>query len=297
MQYKLKDIKKLIHTLSGVFDEVRLVTPNDCQVVELEEDTEGKHQEKCYRRWDKEERCENCTSLRACNNEQEFNKFEVNNHLYYVISKPLKLYMEDGSLCYCALEIIEQNYDDILMETFGRDRFIKEVVNCQNNVYKDPLTKVYNRRYFEEGLFWYRYNPNEQIRMAFIVADIKEFKQINDNYGHVVGDEVLLKAAQLMKSCCIEPSQVVIRMGGDEFLIVLPGCQEAEVLGRMNQIREQFDKSLIYDNSKEQGAIINLGYAYSSAFDGSKEAINKMYREADEKMYLDKKNTSLMMDF
>lgn len=290
MQYQLKDIKKLIHTLAGIFDEARLVIPNDCQVVELGQDMKEGHQEKCYKRWNREERCENCISLKACNKKQEFSKFEADSHLYYVISKPLEVCMEDGSLCYCALEIIQQNCDDVLIEVFGRDRFIQEIIACQSNIYKDPLTKVYNRRYFEEGLFWYRYNKQDKVQMAFIVADIKEFKKINDNYGHLVGDNVLLKAAQLMKTCCVEPSQVIVRMGGDEFLIILPDCQEKEVRRMMNQIKEQFNRSLVYDNLKHQAAIINLGYAYSPLFDGSKDTINRMYQEADEKMYLDKKH-------
>ena len=105
---------------------------------------------------------------------------------------------------------------------------------------KDPLTGAYNRRfllkYLESSMVSAR---NDNKNMAIVMFDIDKFKRINDDYGHLVGDEVIKAlATTLMKSC--RDYDIVSRYGGEEFVLVMPGASEDVAVARANQIREAF---------------------------------------------------------
>lgn len=107
---------------------------------------------------------------------------------------------------------------------------------------KDPLTGAYNRRflikYLESGIA----SANEQKRnMAVVMFDIDKFKRINDDYGHLVGDEVIKALAQTLMTSCRD-YDIVSRYGGEEFVLVMPGATEETALMRAEQIREAFSK-------------------------------------------------------
>lgn len=107
---------------------------------------------------------------------------------------------------------------------------------------KDPLTGAYNRRflikYLESGIA----SANEQRRnMAVVMFDIDKFKRINDDYGHLVGDEVIKALAQTLMTSCRD-YDIVSRYGGEEFVLVMPGATEETALMRAEQIREAFSK-------------------------------------------------------
>jgi PAS domain S-box-containing protein len=84
--------------------------------------------------------------------------------------------------------------------------------------YHDQLTGIYNRRYFEEVL--QKTDTQENLPISIIMADVNGLKLTNDIFGHTAGDELLMKAAQIMKDHCREEDQVA-RIGGDEFVIIL----------------------------------------------------------------------------
>ncbi len=103
----------------------------------------------------------------------------------------------------------------------------------------DPLTGVYNHRYFHERL-------RQQLAvvsrsrnpMALMLMDIDDFKKINDVYGHAVGDEVLADLAQILTRT-VRASDVVCRVGGEEFAIIMPACDAADAMGlgtRLNDV-------------------------------------------------------------
>jgi diguanylate cyclase (GGDEF)-like protein/PAS domain S-box-containing protein len=85
--------------------------------------------------------------------------------------------------------------------------------------FHDKLTSLYNRAYFEEELK--RLNTQRQLPLSIIFCDVNGLKEMNDNYGYERGDELLRKVAQILKNC-FRNEDVVVRWGGDEFIIVLP---------------------------------------------------------------------------
>jgi len=85
--------------------------------------------------------------------------------------------------------------------------------------FHDKLTGLYNRAYFEEELK--RLNTQRQLPITIIFCDVNGLKEMNDNYGYNMGDKLLRKVAEILKSC-FRSEDVVVRWGGDEFIIVLP---------------------------------------------------------------------------
>ena len=113
--------------------------------------------------------------------------------------------------------------DETTEQRAAQDQKLKE------ELYKDPLTGAYNRRYYEEVI-------RKSIGPAGIaLMDVDDFKICNDTYGHHAGDVALKAAANAIRSC-IRSSDLLIRYGGDEFLLVLPGIPSDILQGKLEQI-------------------------------------------------------------
>ena len=148
------------------------------------------------------------------------------------------------------------------------NKIIKELNICCE---KDALTGIGNRTSF------YKIIDNlEKINsgVTVLVCDIDGLKAINDQYGHFIGDKIIRQAANLLESCCPELSYL-FRMGGDEFLILIP-----EILTK-DQC-EQIVSKIHWECSKNDKLKLSLGIANSK--DKQYELID-VIREADEKMY------------
>ena len=137
--------------------------------------------------------------------------------------------------------------------------------------YKDSLTNLNNRRSLESISDY----------DCLILGDIDHFKIINDTYGHIVGDEVLVEISSVFKHF-VRETDYVCRWGGEEFLIFLKNCDDEDAYGKANLLREK-----IMELSDEFGFEITMSFGISNLSDNTlADAINN----ADEAMYESKHN-------
>lgn len=192
-------------------------------------------------------------------------------------------------------------FTTILMNTFAAASLLGFLTKTLFNMYKaenklvvdsiaeikrlstiDPLTNVYNRRY----MYTYLTEQLESTKktgapLSVVLFDIDKFKLLNDNYGHLVGDEVLKAFSHILKNAC-RPGEIVARYGGEEFLMVLPGLDNDAAYKRANEIRECLEQSYLSPElPKDKPVTISGGVSTYS--DGLNE--EKMVSIADENLY------------
>jgi diguanylate cyclase (GGDEF)-like protein len=154
-------------------------------------------------------------------------------------------------------------------------------------VYIDSLTLVYNRRYFEETLTTqFALSQRNSSDLALMMLDIDCFKQYNDTEGHLAGDEVLRKIAQVVKSCSQRPTDVVARYGGEEFGIILPNTSIDGATSVANKILSSLKTLNIYHpDSVEPYVTASIGIAITPKLDTV-----SLIDAADKQLYIAKAN-------
>ena len=141
-----------------------------------------------------------------------------------------KLHQQEAALAAANQKLKQLTEDQKVSEDeTARQRAAREQ-QFRDELYRDPLTGIYNRRYYEEV-----------VRKAIgpegvALLDVDDFKICNDTYGHYAGDMALKTAAKAIQSC-IRESDLLIRYGGDEFLLVLPGIPGDFLQTKLEQIR------------------------------------------------------------
>lgn len=154
-----------------------------------------------------------------------------------------------------------------------------ELKRYQEFAVRDSLTGVYNRCFFEERVKHTIFNLlKNEVPMVIAMADIDNFKNINDNYSHLVGDEVLKKVGETLRSS-LRAGDIVIRYGGDEFLIFLVDCD----INLASKIIERV-KASVSKLSNEFGFPVSLSIGLAEAKEASPEALERLIEIADKRM-------------
>jgi diguanylate cyclase (GGDEF)-like protein len=152
---------------------------------------------------------------------------------------------------------------------------------------RDPLTSLWNRNAMLEILGReLKRAERESSSISLLMADLDSFKQINDTLGHAAGDAVLQEAARRI-TCCVRPYDSVCRYGGEEFLIVLPGCDLADATLRAEQIRATMAATPFQIAESNINLTVLLLVAASSGPDGFDATL--LTHEADDALYTAKR--------
>ncbi|NQT28808.1 MAG: sensor domain-containing diguanylate cyclase, partial [Candidatus Omnitrophica bacterium] len=132
--------------------------------------------------------------------------------------------------------------------------------SAQELAIKDSLTTLYLREYFfnrlEEELNQAR---NKGRKVGVIMLDIDDFKKINDNYGHIVGDFVLKKLAKILISIAGGTGNLISRFGGEEFIISIPECSKKELLRKGEEIRRGIEEAELIFRREKINFTVSLG--------------------------------------
>ncbi|WP_461205105.1 sensor domain-containing diguanylate cyclase [Clostridium sp. DL1XJH146] len=149
----------------------------------------------------------------------------------------------------------------------------------------DELTGVYNRRYFEERLdIQLEKSKRYKEKFCLVIFDLDKFKEINDNYGHIIGDGVLRDFAdRLTKN--FRSSDIIGRFGGDEFVALIYNTDNISAKSKIEHIREELNEKVLFD----QDILLSYNFSYGiSSFVDNETDFNSLLKDADKKMYENK---------
>lgn len=223
------------------------------------DEIEGKHpltadfkQSYCYRALKKDSACENCFSKIVLENKSDSTKIEfINGQCYqffaqYIIVEGVE----------CSIETAVKINEKVLVDSIGYKEIVEKYSATYASMYTDPLTGVYNRAYYE------KVEKNVNTPAGIAVIDIDDFKLCNDIYGHKAGDVALQTVTQIIRNN-IRSNDKIIRIGGDEILLILDGIQEESFERKLERIRSQVRMARVKGYNKLQlsisiGAVVSM---------------------------------------
>ena len=182
----------------------------------------------CYSKWGKTNQCDNCISRKAFEQKCQKTKIEiVDSKVYQVIAR----YLEIDEVPY-VMEMINSLERDDIIDAEDKENLLAELSGYADALYKDVLTGVFNRRYYEEKV------KNLESSAGVAMVDLDDFKLYNDTYGHDAGDKALKTVVDVIRRH-VRKNDKVIRFGGDEFLLLIPDINIDNFTKKLREIKEE----------------------------------------------------------
>lgn len=174
-----------------------------------------------------------------------------------------------------------------ILSNFGAVAFTntKLVDEIREQSVRDGLTWLYNHQYFQSKMDEFLTEAKRRREyLGFIILDLDHFKQLNDNYGHLAGDYVLKKTAEILNSE-LRGSDITARYGGEEFVAVLPSRNVQQTYDIAERIRKVFEKAKFNFEGKELTVNISAGVAAFNPIRDEDTKKNMIIEHADEALY------------
>ena len=266
----------MIAQMEKIFTVVRILDKDLLHKMDVRNGELRSEDCKCYSFWEKGKNCENCVAQRALAMKGQCTKLEfIGLKMYQVIAKYLEV---DGVPC--VVEMISCLDDETLLDAEGREALVKKFAHYRRELYADALTRSYNRRYFEDQL------KEQRMDAGIAMIDLDDLKTHNDIYGHVAGDKVLVTVSAAIISC-VRKTDRLVRYGGDEFLLVMPGISLEAFVEKLHRIQNVI-RSMSVEGYPQLKLSVSIGGTLTNG-----EAVGKAMCRADEYMYQAKtsKNT------
>ena len=273
----MQEAKEETRQFKKIFTNVRLIDQMVLHRIEQEE--RMKFQDgHCNDFWNKNCPCENCVSLKAFEGKTQKTKLEfMDSDIYQVTAR----YVEIDGTPY-VMEMFKCLDSTSLIDVAGQEKIVSKFARYNEKVYKDALTGAYNRRYFEEHI------KKMTGSMGVAMIDLDDFKLYNDILGHNAGDAALETIGKIVQKS-IGPDNILIRYGGDEFLLVVPNVKEDEFLKELQQIRDK-----IHDAKVPEYAQLQLSVSIGGVLSND-ETIESAVCRADRLMYRAKNQKNMVV--
>lgn len=273
----MQEAEKKIESYKELFSVVRLLKGEEIEETQKQK-TDGMEGVdtscQCYSFWKKQHPCDNCISIKALHEKTQKTKLEfLDNEVYEVIAK----YMEIDGEPY-VMELLNRMEEETFVDSMGREKLT--VYN--DKLYKDALTGAYNRLYYEEDV------KKRMQTSGVALIDVDDFKLYNDTYGHLTGDMALVTVANAIKKC-IRKTDILVRYGGDEFILVLPDVNEDILIRKLQRVQHAIQHASVPGYSKLQLSV-SIGGVVSS-----NESIESAVSRVDKLMYQAKTEKNMVV--
>ena len=272
----LKSLKEAINFMGSFSDTVRIVDPMDCATVTFTDAGEILRKRKnCFLVWGRSERCQNCTSRYAIETNRRQIKYEMfGNQTFLVTSAPVAVTIDSQNYRF-VIEIVNRVAADKLTDE-QRKKYMS--TSADDSIYHDKLTGVFNRSYLNRILMIELGTSIRCSAMSAMMLNINNFKKINQRYGRLTGNLVLEQTASCLREH-LRSEDRIIRMTGDDFLILLIGCDKANALEKAGEIKNA--AALIPYSIRDQAFIVlDIGISSRDSFDMSSDTVRTMIQEA-----------------
>ncbi len=282
----IERLEKNLELFEKMYDAVRLVDPVKKVVLEYRGRERTETEAVCHDYWKNGKICDNCISIRAHLGSKCFMKLEQSDSAIMMVTALPMENTKDPTV----LELLKNASDTMLLGhgEYSEGRMLSTAwMELNDIVVKDDLTGLYNRRFINERL------PADILKtvlegesLSVLFADVDNLKQINDTYGHSVGDLVLTRVARALQECIRSNNDWAARYGGDEFVICLNNTNESSanhiierIYGRIADIKVSADHRTTITASLSLGAYTMRDNALTA---------NEIIGLADQRMYAQK---------
>ena len=152
--------------------------------------------------------------------------------------------------------------------------------------YLDPLTRIPNRRKYNET---FQYEWSRCIRyqqpLAMIIVDIDFFKQFNQHYGHAEGDNCLTQVAQLLNRQCKRSTDLFARIGGEEFIMLMPNCDLTDAVKKAEKMQIAINKAKIPHGGIGHGHFLTLSLGVAATLPQYEHEAISLFQKADDALF------------
>lgn len=255
----LDQLEKYLTFFRKMYDYVRIVDPVKKRVLEQRGNGIKETDEVCYNYWKNEKICDNCISIRACHENKSFIKLEQNpDSIIVVTALPVETAEKPT-----VLELLKNATDSMMIGSgdYNKGHMMHNVISEMNDmVVKDQLTALYNRHFINDRL------PVDIVQatiydqpLSIIFMDVDNLKNINDAYGHSVGDLALKEVGKNIKNCIRIDNDWVARYGGDEFIVCLKNTTSDKAYHIAERILNSINGILIQIQSESIHLTASIG--------------------------------------
>lgn len=274
----MEQAEKEMEIYRKVFTIVRLLTPDFLKKTEdrdIDEIPEGCAP--CYHFWKRDLPCEDCVSSKAFTWKTQQTKVEhLDSNIYQVTAR----YVEIDGKPY-VMELIKC-MDDGVLEKLEMSSHMNGAVNYHEKLYRDVLTGAYNRRYYEEQI------KNLSTNAGAAMLDLDDFKLYNDAIGHDAGDAVLMTIVNEVRKN-IRKTDILIRYGGDEFLLLIPDVDSETFVQKLQLLQKKLNTAIVPGYSG-----LRISVSIGAVVSG-KESIEQAVSRADKLMYRAKNHKNMIV--
>ena len=265
----MQEVQALVSNLQQLYTDVRLL--DEATIARIEEGvrSDPNGEDLCYACRHKSRRCRHCAVKSAYENRDQRTKLEYFSPDIVQVSAK---YMEVDGAPY-VLEMLQRMHSDTIIDPDDTEALFSAISGYNTKLYHDALTDVYNRRYYEEIVRGMK-GP-----IGVALLDLDDFKVYNDTYGHHAGDVALKTAANIVRGC-IRQTDALVRFGGDEFLLILPGIPEDYFKIKLEQIREKLHDAIVPGYSH-----MRLSASMGGLIQMPGDSMDAVVRRADRLMY------------